>query len=73
MEETLQLVRLQQQKLRVAERRSELYQDRWENGEIGILEHIRSQNELENSRILLITYQTNYMELLGEYDFEVGR
>jgi len=71
--ETLQLVRLQEQKIQVAERRSELYADRWLNGEIDILEYVRSQNDLENSRIQLINLQTTYMELLGEYDFNVGR
>jgi outer membrane protein TolC len=71
--ETLQLVRLQEQKIQVAEQRSELYADRWQNGEIDILEYVRSQNDLENSRIQLINLQTTYMELLGEYDFTVGR
>jgi len=73
LEETLQLIRLQEQKITVAELRSELYADRWENGEIDILEYIRSQNDLENSRIALINHQTSYMELVGEYDFTVGR
>lgn len=71
--ETLQLIELQEQKIQVAELRSELYADRWENGEIDILEYIRSQNDLENSRIALINQQTSYMELVGEYDFNVGR
>jgi len=71
--ETLQLVQLQEQKIQVAEQRSELYADRWQNGEIDILEYVRSQNDLENSRIQLINLQTTYMELLGEYDFTVGR
>lgn len=71
--ETLQLVQLQEQKISVAEQRSELYADRWQNGEIDILEYVRSQNDLENSRIQLINLQTTYMELLGEYDFSVGR
>jgi len=71
LDETLQLIRLQEQKIKVAELRSELYADRWENGEIDILEYIRSQNDLENSRIALINLQTSYMELVGEYDFTV--
>ena len=57
----------------MAETRLELYDDRWQNGEIDILEFIRSQNDLESSRIQLINLQTTYMELLGEYDFTVGR
>lgn len=71
--ETLQLVRIQQDKIKVAELRSELYADRWDNGEIDILEYVRSQNDLENSRIQLINLQTTYMELLSEYEFAVGR
>ncbi len=71
--ETLNLVRLQEQKVAVAGQRVELYQDRWNNGEIDILEFIRAQNELENSRIQSINLQTEYMELVGEYDLTVGR
>ena len=71
--ETRRLVELQEVKIKVAERRSELYADRWQNGEIDILEYIRSQNDLENSRIQLINLQTTYMDLLGEYEFNVGR
>ena len=47
--------------------------DRWENGEIDILEYIRSQNGLEDSRVQLINLKTSYMELLAEYLFEVGK
>jgi outer membrane protein TolC len=71
--ETLNLVRLQEQKVAVATQRVELYQDRWNNGEIDILEFIRAQNELENSRIQSINLQTEYMELVGQYDLTVGR
>jgi outer membrane protein TolC len=73
LRETEQLVELQKQKVDVAELRAELYRDRWQNGEIDILEYIRSQNDLENSRIQLINQQTTYMDLLGEYTFTVGR
>jgi len=71
--ETQRLVELQEVKIKVADRRSELYADRWQNGDIDILEYIRSQNDLENSRIQLINLQTTYMDLLGEYEFNVGR
>ena len=73
IKETLQLVRIQQDKIEVSELRAELYADRWDNGEIDILEYVRSQNDLENSRIRLINLQTTYMELLSEYEFAVGR
>ena len=51
----------------------DLYQDRWENGEIGILEYVRSQNELENAGTQLILQKTSHMELLAQYTFAVGR
>jgi len=73
LDETLALVKLQERKQEVGERRAELYADRWQNGEIDILEYIRSQNDLENTRIQLVNEQTTYMELLGEYEFAVGR
>jgi len=66
-------VKLQIERVSLTERLSELYADRWENGEIDILEYIRSQNDLENSRVRLIDLQSSYMELLGEYEFATGR
>lgn len=71
--ETAKLVRLQEDRVKFGERRVDLYRDRWENGEIDILEYIRSQNDLENSRIQLINLKTAYMERLGEYFFTVGK
>lgn len=71
--ETEQLVDLQQGRIEVGELRVALYKDRWENGELGILEYVRSQNDLENSRIQLINLKTAYMEVLAEYHFVVGR
>jgi len=73
LDEALLLVRLQEQKLKINARRVELYSDRWKNGEIDILEYIRSQNELENTRIQLITQRTAYMDLLSQYRFIIGR
>ncbi|MBN2449785.1 MAG: TolC family protein [Lentisphaeria bacterium] len=73
LEETLRQIELQERKIEVGAFRAGLYRDRWENGEIDILEYIRSQNDLENSRIQQINSRTTYMELLGEYDFAVGR
>jgi len=40
---------------------------------MGILEFIRSQNDLENNRIQLINQRTTYLDLLGEYMFAVGK
>lgn len=64
---------LQTQRVAVLEQQFRLYQDRWENGEINILEYIRSQNDLENARVQLVTEQTQYLELRAEYDFSIGK
>ncbi len=50
----------------------ELYKDRWESGKMAILEYLRSQDRLENSRIQLINLQTNYMENLQNYLYDSG-
>jgi outer membrane protein TolC len=73
LEEALRLVHLQEQSVELGEFQHALYKDRWENGDIDILEYVRSQNDLENSKIQLINSKTSYMELLGEYDYETGR
>ncbi len=72
VEDAKRAVRLQEDRVRLLERQFLLYQNRWENGEINILEYVRSQNDLENARVLLITQQTRYLELLAEYDFVTG-
>ena len=66
-------MRLQGERVALEAHRVALYADRWENGEIDILEYIRSQNDLENNKIQLINHKTTYMELLSEYRFESGR
>ncbi len=71
--EAEQTVRLQEERVEVLEQQLRLFQDRWENGEIGILEYIRSQNSLEDARVQFVAQQLRYMELLAEYDFSVGR
>jgi outer membrane protein len=71
--ETETSVTIQGQRIKLNELQLELFKDRWENGEIGILEYIRSQNSLEDSRVQLINLKTNYMELLAQYLFEVGK
>ena len=73
LREALLLVRLQEKKLEHNRRIVELYSDRWRNGEIDILEYIRSQNDMENTRIQLIKQKTTYMELLGTYLYVTGR
>jgi len=71
--EAEQNVILQEQRVEVLEQQLRLFQDRWENGEIGILEYVRSQNSLEDARVQYITQQLRYLELLAEYDFAAGR
>ena len=65
-------VRLQDERVAVLEQQLRLFQDRWENGEIGILEYVRSQNTLEDARVQALTQRLRYLELLAEYDFSVG-
>ncbi len=69
LDEQQRQVELSEERIVVQEKRLELYRDRWENGEIDILEYIRSQNDLENSRVTLVTQSTTYMGLLSDYRF----
>ena len=73
VEETAKAVVIQIERIKLSERQLELFKDRWENGEIDILEYIRSQNSLEDAKVRLINLKTTYMELLSEYLFEVGK
>jgi len=73
LQENAESIRLQEERVRLVSRQVELYADRWENGEIDILEFIRSQNDLENSKVELLRLQGRYMQLLADYEFEVGR
>lgn len=66
-------VGLQEERVEVLEQQLRLFQDRWENGEIGILEYIRSQNSFEDAQVQRLTQQLRYLELLAEYRFSVGR
>jgi len=71
--EAEQAVELERQRVKALERQLVLYQDRWENGEINILEYVRSQNDFENAKVQLVSQQARYMELRAEYDFLIGR
>ncbi|MCM8535672.1 MAG: TolC family protein [Lentisphaeraceae bacterium] len=73
IEQTALSVTIQEQRIELNQTLIELYKDRWENGEIDILEYIRSQNNLESSRVQLIRLKTNYMDLVNRYLFEVGK
>ena len=65
-------ITVQEQEIKFNEEQVELYKDRWESGKMAILEYLRSQNRLEDSRIRLINLQTNYMETLQNYLFDTG-
>jgi outer membrane protein TolC len=63
---------LQVDQVALREQQVELYKDRWNEGEIDILEVVRNENNLENSRVDLVNRKIRYMELLAEYEFERG-
>ncbi|MCK5803942.1 MAG: TolC family protein [Lentisphaeria bacterium] len=73
LDERARNIDLQRRKIALVTRQVELYVDRYENGEIDILEFIRSQNDLENAKVESIKLETSYMELLASYYYEVGR
>ena len=66
-------IELQEQQIELVSRQAELYADRWENGEIDILELVRSQNDLENNKVELNDLKAQYMVLLADYEFNAGR
>lgn len=66
-------VKLQELKCDLLRRKEELYRDRWENGEIDILELVRTQTDLEDSQVDLIGRKVSYMELLANYHYLIGR
>ena len=72
MEEGALSITTKEEEIKLNELRVELFKDRWESGKMGILEYLRSQNDLENSRIELNNLKTNYMESLQDYLFETG-
>ena len=66
-------IELQEQQIELVSRQAKLYADRWENGEIDILELVRSQNDLENNKVELNDLKAQYMVLLADYEFNAGR
>ena len=72
LEEQRLSISLQEGQLKLKERQVELYKDRWNEGEIDILEVVRNENDLENSRVNLINRKIQYLESLEEYFFERG-
>lgn len=73
LDEYARAVELQERQCELLKRQEELYKDRWENGEIDILELVRTQTDLENSYVDLIGSKINYLELLANYQFLIGK
>ncbi len=71
--ELIQRIGIAEARLKLQERSTALYADRWQNGEIDILEFIRNQDALENSRVSLLQLKIQYIEKLEEYNFAIGR
>lgn len=67
--ESADAVRLQESLCDFQKRKEELYRDKWENGEIDILELVRTQTDLEDSFVELITKKITYLELQAYYDY----
>ena len=66
-------VKLQENLCDFYRKKEELYKDKWENGEIDILELVRTQTDLENAYVDLINRKISYMELVANYEYAVGR
>lgn len=66
-------IELERQQVKLQELRVEIYRERWNEGEIKILEVVRSEGDLENSRVNLVNQQIRYLEILEDYHFAVGR
>ena len=73
LDEYARAVELQELQCNLIKRQEELYRDKWENGEIDILELVRTQTDLENSYVDLSDSKINYLELLANYMFLIGK
>jgi len=73
LQESASAVKLQEKLCEFQKRKEELYRDKWENGEIDILELVRTQTDLENSYVDLINKKITYLGLVAYYEFTVGR
>jgi len=66
-------IRLQEERIKLAQFQVDLYRQRWEDGKADILEFIRAQNNLEQAKVDLIALRTSYMENLEQYNFASAR
>lgn len=67
LNETNTAVRIEMNRIKLREEQVELYRWKWENGEAGMLEYLRSLDALENARVELVRLQTSHMENLARY------
>lgn len=73
LEEAYARIELAEQRLAARGRLVELYQDRYDNGEIDILELVRSQDEHEGAKVALLDARLNYLSRRADYRFALGR
>ncbi len=71
--ESAQAVKLQESLCDIQKRKEELYRDKWENGEIDILELVRTQTDLENAYVELINKKITYLQLVANYEYTMGK
>ncbi|MBR0459926.1 MAG: TolC family protein [Victivallales bacterium] len=73
IQEAAAAVEYREQLCKLQQRKQELYSDRWENGEIDILELVRAQTDLEDALVALVNQKISYLELVANYLYTVGR
>ena len=73
LDEAVARIRLAEERLQARERLVALYQDRYDNGEIDILELVRAQDDFESAKVTLLRARITYLEVLADYRFTVGR
>lgn len=66
-------IQLNERELALRQLQVDLFLDRWNEGEIDILELVRNQNILQNSKVNLVNTKVKYLELIEAYHFNVGR
>lgn len=71
--ESIEALNLQEETVKLEQFRVELYRDRWQEGQINILEMVRSEGDLENSKVNLVSRRLQYIRSVENYHFAVGR
>jgi outer membrane protein TolC len=71
--EAIEALHLQEETVKLENFRVKLYRDRWQEGQINILEMVRSEGDFENSKVDLISRRLRYIRSVEDYHFAVGR